>query len=123
MGLWNHYDCNGGWPIYRCLSKNILWDDRPALGVVLAAGGYPEKYEKGYVIQGLTQNKNSATKVFHAGTKLQNSNIITNGGRVLCATALGENIGDAQSLAYELVKQISWPNMYYRHDIGYRACN
>ena len=103
--------------------KNIQWDDRPALGVVLAAGGYPEKYEKGLIIQGLTQIESSATKVFHAGTKLQNNSVITNGGRVLCATALGGNIGDAQSLAYELAKQISWPNMYYRSDIGYRAIN
>lgn len=103
--------------------KNIQWDDRPALGVVLAAGGYPEKYEKGLIIHGLTQIESSATKVFHAGTKLQNNSVITNGGRVLCATALGGNIGNAQSLAYELAKQISWPNMYYRSDIGYRAIN
>lgn len=103
--------------------KNIQWDERPALGVVLAAGGYPENYDKGEIIQGLPSENNLSQKVFHAGTKLQNNKIITNGGRVLCATALGENIGDAQSLAYELVKQISWPNMYYRSDIGYRAIN
>ena len=103
--------------------KSIQWDDRSALGVVLAAGGYPETYEKGKIIQGLPQHENSSQKVFHAGTKLHNGNTITNGGRVLCVTALGKNIRDAQTQAYNLVKQISWPNMYYRSDIGYRAIN
>ena len=101
--------------------KSIQWDDRSALGVVLAAGGYPETYEKGKIIQGLPQHENSSQKVFHAGTKLHNGNTITNGGRVLCVTALGKNVRDAQTQAYNLVKQISWPNMYYRSDIGYRA--
>ena len=89
--------------------------------VVLAAGGYPEKYDKGEIIRGLTLPENPIHKVFHAGTALQNGNTITNGGRVLCATALGENIFDAQKNAYSLATQISWPNMFYRSDIGYRA--
>jgi len=87
---------------------------------VLAAGGYPEHYDKGEIIQGLP--KESATqKVFHAGTKIDEGNIVTNGGRVLCATALGDNIADAQKHAYEATNQISWPHMFYRNDIGYRA--
>ena len=99
----------------------IQWDSRSALGVVLAAGGYPEHYEKGEVIQGLPQQQHNTQKIFHAGTKLHDSQVLTNGGRVLCATALGNNIQDAQSQAYELVQQISWPKMFYRSDIGYRA--
>jgi len=98
----------------------INWDSRAALGVVLAAGGYPEHYDKGEIIQGLP--KESATqKVFHAGTKIDEGNVVTNGGRVLCATALGNNITNAQKHAYEVTKQISWPHMFYRNDIGYRA--
>lgn len=99
----------------------IQWDSRFALGVVLAAGGYPEHYEKGEVIQGLPQQQHNTQKIFHAGTKLHDGQVLTNGGRVLCATALGNNIQDAQSQAYELVRQISWPRMFYRSDIGYRA--
>jgi len=102
-------------------NQTIQWDARAALGVVLAAGGYPEKYDKGEIIRGLTLPENPIHKVFHAGTALQNGNTITNGGRVLCATALGENIFDAQKNAYSLATQISWPNMFYRSDIGYRA--
>ncbi|QMU62153.1 MAG: phosphoribosylamine--glycine ligase [Gammaproteobacteria bacterium] len=98
----------------------IKWDTRVALGVVLAAGGYPENYKKGEIIQGLPED--SATqKVFHAGTKIDDGNVVTNGGRVLCATALGDNITEAQKLAYKVVKKINWPNMFYRNDIGYRA--
>lgn len=99
---------------------SIVWDSRAALGVVLAAGGYPENYAKGEIIQGLP--KDSATqKVFHAGTALEGKEVITNGGRVLCATALGTNINEAQQNAYALTRQISWPKMFYRSDIGYRA--
>jgi len=99
------------------------WDPRCALGVVLASGGYPAKYNKGDVIQGLDSNNNESIKVFHAGTKQNNNNIVTNGGRVLCVTALGENISDAQNKAYQKVKQINWDNVFYRNDIGYRAIN
>ena len=99
----------------------VQWDPRSALGVVLAAGGYPESYDKGEVIKGLPQKESDTQKVFHAGTKLHDGQILTNGGRVLCVTALGDNIRDAQQQAYALVKQISWPNMFYRSDIGHRA--
>lgn len=101
----------------------ITWDERPALGVVLAAGGYPESYAKGYVIQGLQQDNATAnfTKVFHAGTTQKDSDVITAGGRVLCVTALGDDIKTAQTHAYTMIKNISWPEMYYRTDIGHRA--
>ncbi len=98
----------------------IDWDARAALGVVLAAGGYPEHYDKGEVIQGLP-NESATQKVFHAGTKTKNGNVVTNGGRVLCATALGKDILEAQKHAYKITKQISWPNMFFRNDIGNRA--
>ena len=98
----------------------ILWDDRAAVGVVLAAGGYPEHYDKGEIIQGLPKESDTQ-KVFHAGTKTNNGNVVTNGGRVLCATALGDNIAAAQKNAYNLTKQISWSKMFYRKDIAYRA--
>jgi len=98
------------------------WDPRPSLGVVLAAGGYPESYSKGDAISGLEADSTSADlKIFHAGTKEDNGDIATAGGRVLCAVALGDNVADAQAKAYELVDQISWNNMYCRRDIGYRA--
>ncbi|MCX7088380.1 MAG: phosphoribosylamine--glycine ligase [Methylococcales bacterium] len=97
------------------------WDERPALGVVLAAGGYPDAYEKGLVISGLPDENNTDTKVFHAGTQRQQDAIVTNGGRVLCACALGESIADAQRKAYELSKGIHWDNMLYRTDIGFKA--
>jgi len=100
---------------------NIQWDPRAALGVVLAAGGYPEDYAKGEVIQGLPSQNSATEKVFHAGTKLDSGNIVTNGGRVLCATALGKDISAAQKKAYALAKPITWPNVFYRCDIGYRA--
>ena len=99
----------------------IKWDPRAALGVVLAAGGYPESYDKGLAIQGLPTHDSTTQKVFHAGTKLVNQEVVTNGGRVLCATALGEDISKAQHSAYAVAKQISWPNMFYRKDIGYKA--
>ncbi|MDH3694189.1 MAG: phosphoribosylamine--glycine ligase, partial [Gammaproteobacteria bacterium] len=100
----------------------VIWDERPALGVVLAAGGYPEFYQKGDVVTGLDEIKGDSVKVFHAGTA-NNDNIVTNGGRVLCVTALGEDIADAQKEAYAAVEKIHWQNMYCRRDIGYRAVN
>ena len=100
---------------------HIQWDSRSALGVVLAANGYPERYDKGEVIQGLPQRECETQKIFHAGTILRNGNVLTNGGRVLCATALGDSIHTAQKHAYELVSQVSCPHMFYRSDIGYRA--
>ena len=100
----------------------INWDSRAALGVVLAAGGYPESYAKGQVISGLPVEDNCEdAKVFHAGTALENSAIVTAGGRVLCAVGLGETVRAAQQKAYQLTNQISWDGVYYRNDIGYRA--
>lgn len=98
----------------------IQWDPRSALGVVLAAGGYPESYDKGETIHGLPE-ESETSKVFHAGTKIDNNQVVTNGGRVLCATALGNDIVEAQKHAYELTKKITWSKMFYRNDIGYRA--
>jgi len=97
------------------------WDPRCALGVVLAAGGYPTQYNKGDVIEGIEDGNDESIKVFHAGTKQEENNVITNGGRVLCVTALGKDISEAQTKAYQRVKQINWNNVYYRNDIGYRA--
>lgn len=97
------------------------WDQRAALGVVLAAGGYPDQYTKGNMISGLPCHDSDLEKVFHAGTQHQNGNTITAGGRVLCACALGETILEAQHRAYQLCNQIKWPDVYYRTDIGFKA--
>ncbi|PCI58452.1 MAG: phosphoribosylamine--glycine ligase [Gammaproteobacteria bacterium] len=99
----------------------IDFDPRPAVGVVLAAGGYPYDYAKGTIVSGLESNKLDDRKVFHAGTTMENNSVVTAGGRVLCATALGNTVTQAQQAAYELVKQISWQDMFYRTDIAYRA--
>ena len=97
------------------------WDSRPAVGVVLAAGGYPDSYAKGEVIHGLSTNTNTDRKIFHAGTALKGTEVVTNGGRVLCAVAIGDNVTSAQKAAYELAKQIDWNKVFYRTDIAYRA--
>jgi phosphoribosylamine--glycine ligase len=99
------------------------WDPRPALGVVMAAGGYPGDYRKGDVIHGLPQRETGATKVFHAGTKADaaRANVVTSGGRVLCVTALGATVAQAQQLAYAQVDNIHWEGGFCRRDIGYRA--
>ncbi|AKX55999.1 phosphoribosylamine--glycine ligase [Thiopseudomonas alkaliphila] len=97
------------------------WDPRPSLGVVIAAGGYPADYRKGDVITGLEQAAQLPGKVFHAGTQLVDQQVTVNGGRVLCATALGETVAEAQANAYKLAETIHWPGSFYRKDIGYRA--
>ena len=97
------------------------WDPRAALGVVMAAGGYPDHYRKGDVIHGLTSQEQADTKVFHAGTTQKNSQIMTHGGRVLCVVGLGDTVGQAQTRAYAVVKTIHWDHVYYRNDIGHRA--
>ena len=97
------------------------WDPRPTVGVVLAAGGYPGDYAKGEVIAGLDAAAQIDGKVFHAGTALQDGQVVTAGGRVLCATAIGRTVEEAQQQAYRLAQQISWNGCFYRHDIGYRA--
>ncbi|WP_445425419.1 phosphoribosylamine--glycine ligase [Alishewanella sp. HL-SH06] len=100
---------------------NIQFSPKAAVGVVMAAGGYPDAYAKGTVIHGLDDAAALAGKVFHAGTELVGNDVVTNGGRVLCATALGNSVTEAQQAAYQLVTKIHWDNVYYRHDIGYRA--
>ena len=102
-------------------TKTTEWDQRAAVGVVLAAGGYPGSYNKGDVISGLPSEDSTVAKVFHAGTQLIDGNVTTNGGRVLCATALGESVTAAQKAAYKLTHQIQWDGVYYRDDIAYRA--
>ncbi|MBT3186606.1 MAG: phosphoribosylamine--glycine ligase [Candidatus Thioglobus sp.] len=98
---------------------DIEWDDRSAMGVVLAANGYPDTYVSGEAI-GLPADSNDA-KVFHAGTKMNNDTVVSSGGRVLCATALGASTKEAQTNAYALLKKIDWPSAYYRTDIGFKA--
>ncbi|AIA46626.1 phosphoribosylamine--glycine ligase [Serratia sp. FS14] len=105
----------------RLNEKSSDWDERPALGVVLAAGGYPGDYRNGEVIQGLPQQESADGKVFHAGTRLQGDDVVTSGGRVLCVTALGETVAQAQQRAYQLAEGIQWPGSFCRKDIGYRA--
>jgi len=100
---------------------NAEWDSRAALGVVLAAGGYPDSYAKGSPISGLADAALLEGKVFHAGTQEVNGEVVTSGGRVLCACALGDTVQAAQTQAYELVNKIHWEKMQYRKDIGYRA--
>jgi len=106
--------------------QRASWDTRYAVGVVLAAGGYPLSYDKDQPINGLDGPKGEHQKIFHAGTKLSNADsgqvrVVTSGGRVLCATALGHTVSTAQAAAYELVHQISWNKVYFRTDIAYRA--
>ena len=97
----------------------IEWDNRVSLGVVLAADGYPGSYNSGEII-GLPKDSQDS-KVFHAGTKSDNGKVLSSGGRVLCATSLGESIQDAQKNAYKLLSQIDWAGSYYRTDIGFKA--
>ncbi len=107
----------------KALNKvEATWDPRPTLGIVLAAGGYPGDYAKGDVIDGLDEAAALDGKVFHAGTALDaEGRVVTAGGRVLCATAIGESVEQAQQQAYRLAEKIRWNGMFYRKDIGYRA--
>jgi len=102
-------------------TKTTVWDSRPALGVVLAAGGYPDSYKKGDIIKGLDSPTTPEQKIFHAGTHLEKNQTLTAGGRVLCACALGNSLNEAQSNAYQLVSTIEWEQMYFRTDIGFKA--
>ncbi|MCB1867413.1 MAG: phosphoribosylamine--glycine ligase [Gammaproteobacteria bacterium] len=97
------------------------WDPRASLGVVLAADGYPGDYRKDDLIADLPETELEDAKIFHAGTRFMDGQVLTAGGRVLCATALGENVLEAQTKAYELVQRVAWPGACYRTDIGYRA--
>ncbi|TCD23081.1 phosphoribosylamine--glycine ligase [Pseudomonas sp. IC_126] len=106
----------------KALNKiEAQWDPRPSLGVVLAAGGYPGDYSKGATIRGLEAAAQLEGKIFHAGTTLKDGAITTSGGRVLCATAMGETVSAAQQNAYALAARVEWDGHFYRHDIGYRA--
>ena len=97
------------------------WDQRAALGMVLASAGYPASASKGDVISGLNNDFPAGTKVFHAGTARQDNTLVTAGGRVLCVTALGETVEDAQQRAHQAIEKINWDGMFYRKDIGHRA--
>jgi phosphoribosylamine--glycine ligase len=97
------------------------WDPRPALGVVMAAANYPETPRTGDVIHGLDAFVPESSKIFHAGTRSENGDVVTNGGRVLCACALGESVAGAQHHAYASVANISWDGEFHRNDIGWRA--
>ncbi|AFJ03228.1 Phosphoribosylamine--glycine ligase [Methylophaga frappieri] len=97
------------------------WDERAAIGVVMAAGGYPDTYRKGDVITGLDLAAATSAKVFHAGTQQQGGAVVTAGGRVLCVTALGKSVSEAQHNAYDALDMIHWQDAYFRRDIGYRA--
>ena len=99
--------------------EQIEWDERFALGVVMASKGYPEKYETGFPILGIRE-ENETTKVFHCGTKKEGEEILSNGGRVLCVTGLGNDLDTAFEKAYEATSKISWSGAFYRKDIGKR---
>ena len=101
--------------------QQTQWDERSALGVVLASGGYPADYRKGDVITGLFKGETTEAKVFHAGTTQQGAEVVTAGGRVLCACALGDDIQQAQQKAYELTRCLNWDGAFYRTDIGNKA--
>ena len=102
-------------------SQKAEWDSRAALGVVLAAGGYPASYSKGMTISGLAEADGIDQKVFHAGTALNNDDVVTSGGRVLCVVGLGDTVRAAADCAYESVDKIHWQDIYSRRDIGHRA--
>ena len=101
--------------------KTIDWDPRAALGVVMAAGGYPTSYRKGDPIDGLPSVIGIEGKVFHAGTTMQGDEVVTSGGRVLCVVGLGDTVAQARDAAYAQTEQISWDDHFFRRDIGHRA--
>jgi phosphoribosylamine--glycine ligase len=101
--------------------KSAEWDSRAALGVVMAAGGYPESYAKGKTILGLENADSDTQKVFHAGTATNDGDIVTSGGRVLCVVGLGDTVASAAAEAYESASKIHWDDVYFRRDIGHRA--
>lgn len=104
------------------LTKTTIdWDQRPALGVVLTAAGYPNQYTKGEIINRLPTHPHPDTKIFHAATTTKNGTLVTSGGRVLCACALGNTLLEAQQHAYKLTDNIHWNGIFYRTDIGFKA--
>ena len=102
-------------------TQSIDWDPRAALGVVMAAGGYPYSYSKGDTIDGLPDVIGVDGKVFHAGTTIRGNDVVTSGGRVLCVVGLGDTVAAARDAAYARTEQISWDNHFFRRDIGHRA--
>jgi phosphoribosylamine--glycine ligase len=105
----------------RLDTVSAQWDPRAALGVVMAAAGYPESVRRGDSIEGLERAARLPGKIFHAGTRLESGRVLTNGGRVLCAVGLGAGIAAAQRAAYALADSVHWPGVHYRRDIGHRA--
>ena len=105
----------------RLDGERAEWDPRASLGVVMAAGGYPASYARGAAISGLPRAEEDDVKVFHAGTAEREGEVVTAGGRVLCVTALGNTVSEAQTRAYAQVRRIAWEQAYWRDDIGYRA--
>jgi phosphoribosylamine--glycine ligase len=105
----------------RLDTANTQWDPRVALGVVMAAAGYPDSVRRGDVIEGLERAARLPGKIFHAGTRLESGKVLTNGGRVLCAVGLGAGIAAARRTAYTLADSVHWPGVHYRRDIGHRA--
>ena len=101
--------------------QTAAWDSRASLGVVLAAGGYPESYAKGKVISGLDNADSDTQKVFHAGTASDGDDVVTSGGRVLCVVGLGDTVREAAEQSYAAVDKITWQGVYSRRDIGHRA--
>jgi phosphoribosylamine--glycine ligase len=100
---------------------SAAWDPRAALGVIMAAAGYPDRVRKGDLVEGLDIAARLPGKIFHGGTRLEDGKVLTNGGRVLCAVGLGATVSEAQRAAYALTGAVHWPGMHYRRDIGYRA--
>ena len=113
--------------IQTCFSGNISsydieWDEKSAMGSIMSGIGYPESYETGEKISGLNSlSDQDGIKVFHSGTSIDNDNILTSGGRVLCVTALGDDLSQSNKNAYSVVNQIDWNGKYYRRDIGFRV--
>jgi len=105
----------------RLDTVSAQWDPRAALGVVMAAAGYPESVRRGDTVEGLERAARLPGKIFHAGTRLESGRVLTNGGRVLCAVGLGAGIAAAQRAAYALADSVHWPGVHYRRDIGHRA--
>jgi phosphoribosylamine--glycine ligase len=105
----------------KLAGQSAEWDARASLGVVLAAGGYPDSYAKGKVIAGLDKADSECQKVFHAGTRQTDEGVVTSGGRVLCVVGLGETVAGAAEASYDAARQICWDGVYYRRDIGHRA--
>ncbi|MDJ0698432.1 MAG: phosphoribosylamine--glycine ligase [Woeseiaceae bacterium] len=101
--------------------KSAEWDERASLGVVMAAGGYPQSYAKGATISGLDSANSESQKVFHAGTARSGDDVVTSGGRVLCVVGLGSSVAAAAAEAYAAVDKIDWQDAYFRRDIGHRA--